>query len=143
MIAVVEKKGEFAGWSTWGHEPFEYETAGPFYFKRDSKGVACAFRAERKHLNAAGVIHGGCLMTFADFSLYAFAESHLEPGSYPLTIGFTCEFLDGAREGERVEARGEVLKAGRSLLFVRGVVTAAERPCLNYSGTIKKVKRRA
>lgn len=40
-------------------------------------GPVCSFRAERKHMNAVGVMHGGCLMTFADYSLFAIAHEHL------------------------------------------------------------------
>ncbi len=139
MQAVTVTEGEFAGWTTWPAEPFEYEVAGPFYFRRDDRGPVAAFRAARKHMNAGGVIHGGCLMTFADFALFAIAHDGME-GVYGLTVAFTSEFLDGAREGELIEARGEVLRQGGRLLFVRGLVTADGRPVLNFSGTIMKRK---
>jgi len=35
------------------------------------------------------------------------------------------------------------LKAGGSIIFVRGVITADDEPALNFSGTIKKLKPRA
>ena len=59
-----------------------------------------------------------------------------------LTVAFTSEFLGSAREGDYMEARGEVLRAGGSLIFVRGVVTAEGKPCLNFSGTIKRLRER-
>ncbi|MEM6535669.1 MAG: PaaI family thioesterase [Pseudomonadota bacterium] len=129
-------QGEFAGWETWTDEPFEYEAAGPFYKRVDEKGPVAAFRAQRKHMNMGGVVHGGCLMTFADYSLFALAVD--DASAYGATIAFNAEFLDGAKEGELIEARGEVLRAGRSITFVRGLVTANGRPVLNFSGTIKK-----
>ena len=142
MTGKVAGTGEFEGWWTWDEEPFEHETAGPFYFRVDEKGAVAAFRAERKHMNAGGVVHGGCLMTFADFALFAIAHQNME-GAYGLTVAFTSEFLDGALEGEWIEARGEVLREGGSLMFVRGLVTSDGRPCLNFSGTIKKRKPKA
>ena len=67
-------EGEFAGWHTWPNEPFEHDAAGPFYLREDENGkMVAAFRAERKHMNAGGVVHGGALMTFADFALFALA----------------------------------------------------------------------
>lgn len=140
MPAVTIESGEWAGWTNWPDEPFEHDTAGPFYFRIDDKGPVAAFRAERKHMNGAQVMHGGCLMTFADFALFAIANSDMD-GGYGLTVAFTSEFLDGPKVGEWVEARGEVLRAGRSLVFVRGIVTSDGRPCLNFSGTIKKVRK--
>lgn len=136
MVATEVTEGEFKGWKTWPEEPFEHDTAGPFYMRTDEKGQVAAFRAQRKHMNAGGVMHGGCLMTFADFALFAIAHHGME-GVYGLTVAFTSEFLDGALEGELIEARGEVLRQGRSITFVRGLVTANGRPVLNFSGTIK------
>lgn len=136
MAATEVTEGEFKGWQTWPEEPFEHDTAGPFYMRTDDQGQVAAFRAQRKHMNAGGVMHGGCLMTFADFALFAIAHHGME-GVYGLTVAFTSEFLDGAKEGELIEARGDVLRRGRSLTFVRGLVTADGRPVLNFSGTIK------
>ena len=113
-----------------------------FYFKIDDQGPVAAFRAERKHMNAGGVMHGGCLMSFADFSLFAIAHDGME-GEYGVTVAFTSEFLDGALEGEYMEARGDVLRQGRSLTFIRGIITANGRPVLNFSGTIKKRKKKS
>jgi len=142
MVATEVTEGEFKGWMTWPEEPFEHDTAGPFYMRADEQGQVAAFRAQRKHMNAGGVMHGGCLMTFADFALFAIAHHGME-GVYGLTVAFTSEFLDGALEGELIEARGEVLRQGRSITFVRGLVTANGRPVLNFSGTIKLRKPKA
>ena len=139
MKGTQQNGGEFDGWFNWPDEPFEAKTAGPFFYRKDGDDYVSAFRCEEKHLNGGGVMHGGCLMTFADFSLFTIAHDHMQD-SYGLTVAFASEFLDGAELGELIEARGEVLRAGRSIIFVRGIVTANKRPCLNFSGTIKKVK---
>jgi len=136
MEPTTITEGEFAGWQAWENEPFEYETAGPFYLRKDEHGQVAAFRAVRKHMNASGVMHGGCLMTFADFALFALAKTDDSDG-YGMTVAFTSEFLAGAKEGEYIEARGEVVGGGRSIKFVRGIITADGRPVLNFSGTIK------
>jgi len=141
MQGTIHKGGEFDGWMNWPEEPFEAKTAGPFFFRKDGEEYVSAFRCEEKHMNSAGVMHGGCLMTFADFSLFAIAADHLE-GAYGLTVAFASEFLDGPKVGEYMEARGEVLRAGRSIIFARGIITADGRPCLNFSGTLKKVTPR-
>ena len=132
--------GPFAGWFNWPEEPFEAETAGPFFFRVDDEGPVCAFRAERKHMNSGGVMHGGCLMTFADFALFGIAHEHIGEDDYGLTVAFTSEFLSGPKVGQLIEARGDVLRAGRSIVFVRGIVTADGEPALNFSGTIKRVR---
>ena len=63
---VTVTEGEFAGWQTYDlHGTFD-QTVGPFYFRPDPDGrMRCAFRAEAKHMNMGGRMHGGCLMTFS------------------------------------------------------------------------------
>lgn len=134
--------GEFKGWYTWLGESFEHDLIGPFYTHYGADSVVCAFRAEQKHMNGGGVVHGGCLMSFADYTLFAFAHEHIGDDAYGLTVAFTSEFLAGPKLGERVEARGEVLRAGGSLIFVRGLISAEGVPCLNYSGTIKRIRQK-
>ena len=141
MELITETDGEFAGWKAWPAETYEYETVGPFYFKPEGEGYVSAFRASRRHLNAGGVVHGGCLMSFADFTLFAIAADHIDE-NYGATVAFTSEFLSGPVDGQLIEGRGEVLRAGSSIIFVRGVVTADGDPCLNFSGTVKKFKAR-
>ncbi|MGH6679994.1 MAG: PaaI family thioesterase [Bradyrhizobium sp.] len=135
----VATDGEFAGWRTWTRDQYETHT-GPFWHRVDDHGrVRCAFRVQGKHLNGARNVHGGCFMSFADYCLFAFATPVLAgPG---VTVSFACDFLDAAREGELIEGTGEITRAGGSLIFLRGQLTAAERPLFTFSGTIKRVKR--
>lgn len=135
------ESGEFEGWHTWPEEPFEYESAGPFYFRVDEKGPVAAFRAQRKHMNAGGIVHGGCLMAFADYSLFAIAHEKMDE-EYGVTVAFNSEFLSGPQEGAYIEARGDVLRAGKSIIFVRGIITGDGKPALNFSGTIMRRAKR-
>jgi len=141
MELKTETEGEFEGWQFWPEETFEHETAGPFFFKQIDSEYVSRFRAAQKHMNAGGVMHGGCLMSFADFSLFAIAADHIDEG-YAATVAFNCEFISGPVVGDLMEARGEVIRAGSSIIFVRGIVTGEGKPCLNFSGTIKKFKPR-
>ncbi|WP_425995912.1 PaaI family thioesterase [Caulobacter sp. DWR1-3-2b1] len=134
--------GDWAGWRTWsGMDPYE-DQSGPFYFKEDDAGrVTTAFRAEKKHMNGGGFMHGGCMMTFADFSLFAISWKELG-ALHAVTVSLNGEFLGPARPGDLVTATGEVTKAGGSLLFVRGLVSTGSSPMLNFSGVIKKIRSR-
>ena len=133
-------EGEFAGWRTWGRDNFETHN-GPFWHRmKDDGRMRCAFRVQKKHLNGAGNVHGGCFMSFADYCLFATAAPVLDgPG---VTVSFACVFLDAAHEGELVEGTGEITRAGGSLIFVRGQLTSGTRTVFTFSGTIKRVKRK-
>ncbi len=134
-------EGEWAGWGRYETDPFE-NLAGPFYARRDATGrMVCAFRAEKKHMNGGGHMHGGCMATFADYAIFMLADKELE-GVGSVTASLTTDFLDAAQEGDLVEATGEVTKAGGSMVFVRGVARVGERPILSFSAIIKKIRRR-
>ena len=135
--------GEWAGWRIWSADPFEL-LAGPFYCRRaDDGAMVCAFQAETKHMNGGGFMHGGCLMTFADYALFCIATDDIQGPASSVTVSFNSEFVDAARVGERVEARGEVVRAGGSLIFVRGQITAAGRVLMTFSAIIKRVSGRS
>lgn len=134
-------EGEWAGWDQWQSDAFE-QRAGPFYERVDADdGGVTAFRAGIEHMNGGGFMHGGCLMTFADSALFTIARPAME-GVFGVTVNLSGDFLDAGRVGEFVEARGVITRAARSLVFVRGLVTADARPVLSFTGIIKKVGRR-
>lgn len=136
---ITLSDGPFAGWTTWGAGADPYETyLGPFCFRLEQERVRCAFAPRREHLNGGGAMHGGALMSFADFALFAIAHNALG-GAHAVTLTFNCEFLSAGGLEAWVEAEGEVLRQTRSLVFVRGLVAQAKRPLLGFSGTLKKL----
>ena len=139
MVRVTE--GEWAGWSNWHSDAFE-RLAGPFYerIEADGSGI-CAFRAEPRHMNGGGFMHGGCLLTFADSAIFTIARDALGD-QHGVTVNLSGDFLDSARVGEFVEARGEVTRAGHKTIFVRGLATADGRPVLSFTAIIKKIGKR-
>lgn len=139
---VTLTEGPFAGWTTWSGGSDPYETLiGPFYFRQEEGRARCVFEPQRHHLNGGGFIHGGCLMSFADFALFAIAHKVLA-GGHAVTMTFNSEFIDAGAPGEWVEAQGEVVRETRSIIFVRGTMTQTARPLLSFSGTLKKIARR-
>ena len=137
-IEITE--GEWAGWRIWSGDPFELY-AGPFYCRPgEDGGMVCAFRAEQKHMNGGAFMHGGALLTFADYALFCIgAEALADCGS--VTASLNAEFIDAAQVGEVIEARGEVIRAAASLVFIRGLISTAGRPLMNFSAIVKKVRR--
>jgi uncharacterized protein (TIGR00369 family) len=136
-----EGVGEWTGWVTDGTDPYERQS-GPFFSRRDSDGkMRCAFRVGVNHLNSSRVVHGGCLVTFADYALFSIARQETK-GALAVTVSFNSEFLNTAHEGELLEATGEVTTAATSLVFIRGLIASGVRPILNFSAVIKKVRPR-
>lgn len=133
--------GEFAGWLYWNGDPYETRS-GPFFHRREPDGsYVSAFRAEARHMNGGGFMHGGCLMTFADFALFAIATDVLA-GDHAVTLNLSGDFLGSVQQGALVEARGEVTRGGGKTIFVRGLVTGDGAPALSFTGIIRRLARR-
>ncbi len=135
--AVQATSGEFAGWWTWTRDHFETHN-GPFWHREEGGRIRCVFRVETKHMNGSGNVHGGCLMTFADYCLFALAN-HVLKDARGVTLSFASEFIDAANLGDLIECEGEVVRAGRSIVFLRGLLTSGGRPLLSFSGTVKRI----
>jgi len=127
------------GYDVWGDADAYEDMIGPFYLKDNGDGThRSAFYSERRHMNNSKVLHGGLLMSFADYSLFAIAKDKLEGPC--VTIGFNSEFVGAVGEGHLIESTGEILRATRSLLFVRGTIFSAEQTLLSFSGILKRVR---
>ena len=133
--------GEFAGWQYWQGDPYETRS-GPFYHRREDDGsYVSAFRAEDRHMNGGGFMHGGCLLTYADYALFAIATDELN-GDHAVTINLAGDFLGAVAVGALVEARGEVTRGGGKTIFVRGLVTGDGKPALSFTGIIRRLSKR-
>lgn len=78
-------------------------------------------------------------MSFADFALFSIAHKALQGGIKAVTLTCNCDFVSAGGLDGWVEAEGEVLRATRSVLFVRGLMTQRKRTLLAFSGTLKKI----
>lgn len=114
---------------------------GPLWFIRDADGVRFGFRAGAQHANPEGVVHGGMLMFFADHVLGAHVWHAI--GRRPCaTISLNCDFLRAARPGDWVEARAEITRKGRAVVFCRGSLEVAGEPVLTADGVWKVIGER-
>lgn len=138
-------EGELAGWSTYAksaaknldNDPAE-DLLGPFYFRPGKNAVAeCMFIPTERHNNNGGFTHGGVLMTFADFALFAHT-SHLRDGP-AVTVQFESQFISPSRAGLPLYSHGEVIRNTKDLLFVRGILSQDGKEILSYSGIIKRI----
>ena len=126
------------GYKKYGYaDPFE-DYVGPFGYKIEDGKIHFAFRAEPHHANTGNTLHGGILMTFADFAL-CLAATWDQPGEKCVTVSFNGEFVSSGEPGELVEASGEVVRRTKALTFVRGQLFVGHRVLLNYSAIVKRV----
>lgn len=116
-------------------ETFSY-VAGPFYFRDAGPGVG--FYAEQHHCNMGGIVHGGALLTLADMALFNICFRAVGPFK-GVTLTLNSEFLSSGEPGMFIEATGELIGGGKSILFARGLVSASGRRLMSFSGTLKRL----
>jgi uncharacterized protein (TIGR00369 family) len=129
-------------------DPFEDHT-GPFYFRiegdaRKAGNVHCVLPTLPRQANYAGGVHGGAILTFADYALCLVAGRAADGGtnsSFALTVSIAVEFLSVGRIGPPLEARGEPLQVTGRLAFARGTITQEGKTIALWSGVCRHVAR--
>jgi len=97
-----------------------------------------AFIVVEKHMNSAGSVHGGMLMTLADLAMGQ--TSRLASGAKSCsTVSLNCDFLGPGRLGDMIEARVRVTRRSRTMVFLSGELVAGDRILLVATGLWKIV----
>jgi uncharacterized protein (TIGR00369 family) len=97
-----------------------------------------AFIVSEKHMNAAGSVHGGMLMTLADMAMGQ--TSRLVSGAQSCsTVSLNCDFVGPGRLGDRVDARVRVTRKSRTMVFLSAELISDDRVLLIATGLWKIV----
>ena len=129
-------------------DPFEDHT-GPFYFRvegdaRKPGDVHCVLPTAARHANYAGGVHGGAILTFADYALCLVAGRAADGGtntSFAMTVSIAVEFLSAGQVGRPLEASGEPLQVTGRMAFARGSITQDGKIVALWSGVVRHVAR--
>lgn len=102
---------------------------GPLYRLPDAENGAVkrfAFVVGEKHMNAAGTLHGGMILSFLDVAMSR--TSRLVTGAPRCsTVSLAADFVGPGRLGDTVEAKIRITRRARTMVFLSGEVTAGER----------------
>ena len=128
---------EHDGWTIAKAPPF-INRAGPMWQKIEHDRTRYGILISHRHDNTQGRPHGGLIMSLCDNAMGNYAQA-ARPDARLFTISFECQFIGGSVEGEFIEARCEVVKATRSLVFMRSTCVVGERVVAAASGTWKAV----
>lgn len=96
--------------------PF-HELLGPMYVKQAEGCFFVGLRVQEKHRNLGQMMHGGMLCTLADTATTWASKYSRKPALRVLTTGLSINLMGNAAPGEWVEARVEILRSGRSVVF--------------------------
>jgi len=113
---------------------------GPFMARPFEAGWEYGFLPEARHLNIGGVVHGGMLMSFMDdvLGMTVWEAANRQPVT---TVQLNHHFIAPGKLGELVIGRGEVLRATRTVVFIRGTLTSGGRVLVHADGVWKILGR--
>lgn len=110
------------GWVPCSVGPF-MTSLGTIWRKGEGEAIRFGMLAERRHGNHRDIVHGGVIMTLADFGLGSIM-SELNGNNHQVTVQLDVQFLSAGEVGDFLVSEGEVLRRSSSLFFVRGTIFA-------------------
>lgn len=113
---------------------------GPWYEKADGGKVTLGLRAEERHINRLGIIHGGMMMAFADTLLSEVGRR--VTGKPSVTMRMTVDFISAAKLGDWIEGTGEVTRTTRNLVFVGARIWRGKHTLMTASGVFSFIRPR-
>jgi acyl-coenzyme A thioesterase PaaI-like protein len=109
---------------------------GPFYEPEDGNPHLCGFRTDDRHGNKRGVTQGGMLATAFDVGMGSACWA-AAGGNPCATMQLNIHYLGALKLGEFGIVRAEITRATKSVVFVRGTLTAEERLVATADGVWK------
>ena len=128
-----------AGWEIISGNTAFGDLVGPIWKRKDGDRLCFGFVVAPKHLNRAGNLHGGMLMTLADNAM-AIAARDASGARRHATIELNIQFVGAVRLGEFVEAHPEVARATRSLVFMQAKMFVGSRLVVTTNGIWKNLE---
>jgi uncharacterized protein (TIGR00369 family) len=124
------------GWEEISNHTAFGDLVGPIWRREDDDRLRFGFVVAPKHLNRAGNLHGGMLMTVADQSM-AMTARQASGAQRHATIELNIQFVGGVKLGEFVESYPEVVRTTRSLVFMQAKMFVGTRVVVTTNGIWK------
>jgi uncharacterized protein (TIGR00369 family) len=135
---MTQADPSLSGWKSRPLEGFS-GLVGPLWARKEEGSWAYGFVAEQKHINAAGLVHGGMLTTLVDHALSMIAWQAIDRRPC-VTVQLGMQFVAPVRPGRLVEARGRIVRRTSTLIFLQGNLTVDGEEVGTASAVLKIVK---
>jgi uncharacterized protein (TIGR00369 family) len=139
---IYEDDPDAPGWKRWQFRDSTRFNAfiEPLLVKVEDGLARVRMMPRHEHSNMRNDVHGGALLGFMDVALFAGARGLgvLVAGG-AVTLDLSAQFIGGGRIGEPLEARVELLRETKRMLFMRGLVVQEGQPVIaSFTGTLRK-----
>jgi acyl-coenzyme A thioesterase PaaI-like protein len=137
-----EPDPDHPGWMRWGFkDPTRFNALLGKLIVRPEEGGKVRMRAfpDRSHSNLGDKVHGGALLGYIDVALFAVSRIHgLIDAGTAVTLDLSTQFIGAADFDRELDVVGEVLRATRRLIFIRGLVEQGDALIASFSGTVRR-----
>lgn len=106
---------------------------GPIHCRGQGSDLVLGLRAERKHCNGRGTVHGGILATLADVALGYTIAFCSDPPAGLTTANLCLDFAGAAQQGDWLHTEVDIQKRGARLSFANCYVCVGERRIVRAS----------
>ena len=139
---TYEDDPDAPGWKRWQFRDSTRFNAflEPLLVKVEDGLARVRMMPRHEHSNMRNDVHGGALLGFMDVALFAGARGLgvLQAGG-AVTLDLSAQFIGGGRIGEPLEARVELLRETKRMLFMRGLIVQEGMPTIaSFTGTLRK-----
>lgn len=106
--------------------PF-HELTGPFHVRETPEGHVIGLRMAEKHRNLSPGMHGGMVCMLIDTAFTWACKYSRQPTLKVLTTQLSVSFVGSAEVGDWVEARTDIVRSGRRIVFANCFVWCRDR----------------
>ncbi len=150
---IYAEHPDYPGWMAWTLRPQDEHRFNlqfqPLLAKKEASGEAIVrFFPNESHSNIANNLHGGALLSFLDIAMFAGSRAlGLLVAAAAVTADIQVQFVSGGRIDRAVDAKIELVRETRSLIFLRGTVVQADDTGGNtiiasFTGLLKKLHQK-
>lgn len=112
-------------------------------FQRYSEGwVEAAWTPTESACNPVGGVHGGVYAVVHDAAMNFATNSALERGESGATISITYSTMRGAKAGDALTVRGEVVRLARQIAYLETTITNADGETVSTASGTFILRRR-
>ena len=113
---------------------------GPIYNQKSAEGLVIGLRAQEKHCNARGLVHGGVFSSLADVALGYSAAFHGKEPTPMVTASLSIDYAGSAKLGDWMEIYCDVQKVGKSMAFASCYFLVGTKRIVRASGVFGIVR---
>ena len=138
MTSKTAAKLKSDGWTILETTGFMH-LVGPLWERKVDGQNEFALATEDKHHNRRGMVQGGVMMTFADRTCGMTAR-YVSGKEYMATVQLDTHFVEAGQIGDILISRPRVVRANRSLIFMRHAeFTAIDERCVVMANGVFKI----